>query len=82
MNKAQQGEGQLPHIATFAMAATVGNFTATAKALGLSQAAVSQRIQALEKALGASHPDVGPGNVSPADSLGHRLCQPNPAVHR
>ena len=45
---------QLPHLETFSKAAELSNFTAAAKALGLTQAAVSQRIQALEKALGRS----------------------------
>jgi DNA-binding transcriptional LysR family regulator len=43
---------QLPHLATFSKAAELANFTAAAKALGLTQAAVSQRIHALEKTLG------------------------------
>jgi DNA-binding transcriptional LysR family regulator len=44
--------GQLPHLETFSKAAELSSFTAAAKALGLTQASVSQRIQALEKALG------------------------------
>jgi DNA-binding transcriptional LysR family regulator len=40
---------QLPHLETFAKAAELNSFTAAARALGLTQAAVSQRIQALEK---------------------------------
>jgi DNA-binding transcriptional LysR family regulator len=46
--------GQLPHLETFAKAAELSCFTAAAKALGLTQAAVSQRVQALERALGTS----------------------------
>jgi DNA-binding transcriptional LysR family regulator len=42
---------QLPHLETFAKAAESSSFTAAARALGLTQAAVSQRIQALEKTL-------------------------------
>src|SRR2546427_7285224 len=42
---------QLPYLDTFAKAAELSNFTAAARALGLTQAAVSQRIQALEQAL-------------------------------
>jgi DNA-binding transcriptional LysR family regulator len=42
----------LPHLDTFRLAAEVLNFTATARALGITQAAVSQRIAALEQALG------------------------------
>jgi DNA-binding transcriptional LysR family regulator len=45
---------QLPHLETFARAAELNSFTATARALGLTQAAVSQRIQALEQSLGAA----------------------------
>lgn len=43
----------LPHLETFALAAELGGFTAAARALGLSQAAVSQRVQQLEAALAA-----------------------------
>ncbi len=42
---------QLPHLETFAKAAELSSFTAAARSLGLTQAAISQRIQALEKAL-------------------------------
>jgi DNA-binding transcriptional LysR family regulator len=42
---------QLPHLETFAKAAERSSFTAAGKALGLTQAAVSQRIQALERML-------------------------------
>ena len=42
----------LPHLETFSKAAELSSFTGAAKALGLTQAAVSQRIQALEKTLG------------------------------
>lgn len=41
----------LPHLETFALAAETGSFTAAARRLGLTQAAVSQRIAALEKEL-------------------------------
>ncbi len=41
----------LPHLETFIKAAELSSFTGAARALGLTQAAVSQRIQALEKAL-------------------------------
>jgi molybdate transport repressor ModE-like protein len=43
--------GPLPHLDTFAEAAERGSFTAAARELGLTQAAVSQRIQHLETAL-------------------------------
>lgn len=44
----------LPHLPTFTLAAELGNFTATARALRVSQAAISQRIQLLERLLGVS----------------------------
>ena len=43
--------GQLPHLDTFAKAAELSSFTGAAKALRLTQAAVSQRIHALEQTL-------------------------------
>jgi DNA-binding transcriptional LysR family regulator len=46
--------GQLPNLETFVRAAEVGSFTKTAHALALTQAAVSQRIQVLERDLNAS----------------------------
>lgn len=45
---------QLPYLDTFAKAAELSSFTAAARALGLTQAAVSQRVQALEQILGTS----------------------------
>jgi DNA-binding transcriptional LysR family regulator len=45
---------QLPHLETFAEAAERSSFTAAAQALGLTQAAVSQRIHLLEGVLGRS----------------------------
>jgi DNA-binding transcriptional LysR family regulator len=45
------GLPELPHLGTFARAAELGNFTAAAAELGVSQAAVSQRIAALERQL-------------------------------
>lgn len=51
MKDAKPEEVQLPYLETFSKAAELSNFTAAAKALALTQAAVSQRIQALEKAL-------------------------------
>jgi DNA-binding transcriptional LysR family regulator len=43
-----------PHLGTFSKAAELSSFTAAAKALGLTQAAVSQRIHSLEKTLDVS----------------------------
>lgn len=42
---------QIPHLETFVKAAELSSFTAAAKTLRLTQAAVSQRIQALEQHL-------------------------------
>src|SRR6516165_1053689 len=51
--KTRQSEGlQLPYLETFSKAADLSSFTGTAKALRLTQASVSQRVQALEMALG------------------------------
>jgi DNA-binding transcriptional LysR family regulator len=44
---------QLPHLETFAKAAELSS-TGAAKALRLTQASASQRVQALEKSLGTS----------------------------
>jgi LysR family glycine cleavage system transcriptional activator len=46
--------GPLPHLETFTQAAESSSFTAAAKALGLTQAAVSQRVQELEQVLGVA----------------------------
>src|SRR5262245_27978525 len=43
---------QLPHLETFAAAAETGSFTAAAHRLRVTQAAISQRIQALEQVVG------------------------------
>lgn len=51
MNADRTGDAQLPHLHTFSKAAELSSFTATAKVLRLTQAAVSQRIQALERTL-------------------------------
>ncbi len=42
---------ELPHLATFVVAAEQGSFTTAAAALGITQAAVSQRISILEREL-------------------------------
>ena len=44
----------LPHLETFVEAAERGSFTAAARILRVSQAAVSQRVHQLEKAIGVS----------------------------
>jgi DNA-binding transcriptional LysR family regulator len=45
-------EAQLPYLETFSKAAELSSFTGAAKVLRLTQASVSQRVQALERALG------------------------------
>lgn len=47
-------ELQLPYLATFSRAAELASFTGAAKMLGLTQAAVSQRIHALETTVGTA----------------------------
>lgn len=54
MKSAGVSDVQLPHLETFAQAAELSSFTAAAKALRLTQAAVSQRVQALEQVVGKS----------------------------
>jgi DNA-binding transcriptional LysR family regulator len=49
----QPDDLQLPNLETFSKAAELSSFTGAAKALRLTQASVSQRVQALEKTLGA-----------------------------
>jgi DNA-binding transcriptional LysR family regulator len=49
VDAAQSEDVQLPNLATFSKAAELSSFTGAAKALRLTQASVSQRIQALEK---------------------------------
>src|SRR5438552_18728390 len=52
MNTGQSEDLQLPYLETFSKAAELSSFTGAAKALRLTQASVSQRVQALEKTLG------------------------------
>ena len=47
-----RADNPLPHLDTFSAAAELSSFTAAAKAMGLTQSAISQRIQVLEKCLG------------------------------
>lgn len=63
---------ELPNLDTFAEAAERGSFTAAARTLGISQAAVSQRIQQLETALGVSLFQRESGRVTLTDH-GRRL---------
>ena len=55
---------QLPYLQTFSKAAELTSFTGAAKVLGLTQAAVSQRIQSLEQSLDTSLFDRRGGRVS------------------
>jgi DNA-binding transcriptional LysR family regulator len=48
----QPDELRLPYLETFSKAAELSSFTAAARAVRLTQAAVSQRVQALEETLG------------------------------
>jgi DNA-binding transcriptional LysR family regulator len=48
----QSDDLRLPYLETFSKAAELSNFTGAAKALRLTQASVSQRVQMLEKTLG------------------------------
>jgi DNA-binding transcriptional LysR family regulator len=75
---------QLPHLETFAQAAESGSFTATARHLGLTQAAVSQRIQALEQSVGVPLFERQSGHVALTEA-GHCLygyAQRILALHR
>jgi LysR family transcriptional regulator, low CO2-responsive transcriptional regulator len=65
---------ELPHLATFVRAAERGSFTATASELGVSQAAVSQRIAALEKELRVSLFDRRAGRIALTEA-GQRLYE-------
>jgi DNA-binding transcriptional LysR family regulator len=53
MNEAQT-ESRLPYLETFSKAAELSSFTGAAKALRLTQASVSQRVQSLEISLGTA----------------------------
>ena len=58
------GPAELPHLATFVRAAEEGSFTAAAAVLGVTQAAVSQRIAALEGELRLSLFDRRAGRIT------------------
>jgi DNA-binding transcriptional LysR family regulator len=63
---------EIPHLETFCKAAELLNFTAAAEALFLTQAAVSQRIKALEQDVGQSLFDRQSGRVYLSEA-GRRL---------
>ena len=65
---------ELPHLATFAAVAERGGFTATAADLGVTQAAVSQRIAALESELRVSLFDRRAGRIALTEA-GERLYE-------
>jgi DNA-binding transcriptional LysR family regulator len=65
---------QFPHLETFSRAAELSNFTGAAKALGLTQAAVSQRIQVLEASLGKTLFQRRGGSVVLTEA-GHQLYE-------
>jgi len=63
---------ELPHLGTFVKAAELGSFTATGAELGMTQAAVSQRIAVLEKELSVSLFDRRAGRIALTET-GRRL---------
>jgi DNA-binding transcriptional LysR family regulator len=66
------GLAELPHLSTFARAAERGSFTAAAAELGITQAAVSQRIASLEAELRVSLFDRRAGRIT-LNEAGQRL---------
>tara|TARA_R110002072_G_scaffold145460_1_gene292035 strand:+ start:192861 stop:193799 length:939 start_codon:yes stop_codon:yes gene_type:complete len=66
--------GPLPHLDTFSKAAELGSFTAAGRELGITQAAVSQRVQALERSLDVALFERKGGRVSLTES-GTRLYE-------
>ena len=64
----ERTDAQLSRLETFSMAAELGSFTGAAKALSLSQAAISQRIHALEQALGVPLFQRRGGRVLPTEA--------------
>jgi DNA-binding transcriptional LysR family regulator len=75
---------QLPHLETFVRAAESGSFTAAARSLGLTQAAISQRVQALEQTVGVPLFDRQAGHVAltEAGRCLHGYAQRILALHR
>ncbi len=67
-------QSPLPHLATFSKAAELSSFTAAAKELGMTQAAVSQRIHALEHELETALFERRGGRVFLSDA-GRRLYE-------
>src|SRR5262249_50504440 len=71
---AASGLAELPHLSTFVRVAEEGGFTAAASDLGLTQAAVSQRIAALERELRVSLFDRRAGRIFLTEA-GQRLYE-------
>jgi DNA-binding transcriptional LysR family regulator len=73
----------LPHLDTFSLAAETGSFTAAARQMDVTQAAVSQRIAALEKELKVSLFERCHGRVelTPAGRRLHEIAQQVQALH-
>jgi LysR family transcriptional regulator, low CO2-responsive transcriptional regulator len=71
-SRSASGLAELPHLATFVRAAEQGSFTAAAFDLGVTQAAVSQRIAVLEKELRVSLFNRRAGKISVTEA-GQRL---------
>jgi len=75
---------QLPYLDTFVRVADCNSFTVAAGQLGLTQAAVSQRIQALEKALDTSlfHRRKGRIEISASGESLYKFAQKILQLHR
>src|SRR5262245_50165983 len=84
MIASKSSDESLPYLETFLTAAGLSNFTEAGKALGLSQAAVSQRVQALEKALNTSLFERRGGRVflTPAGKSLHTYAERILVLHR
>jgi DNA-binding transcriptional LysR family regulator len=70
MDKPRPESSELPHLSTFVQAAEQGSFTAAAAILSITQAAVSQRIAALERELRVSLFDRRHGRISLTEAGG------------
>ena len=73
----------LPHLEVFCKAAELASFTKAAKALGMTQAAVSQHVRALEGELGVSlfHRRAGRVELSEAGKTLYGYAQRILALH-
>jgi DNA-binding transcriptional LysR family regulator len=74
------GFRELPHLATFATVAEQGSFTAAATMLGITQAAVSQRIATLEAELRMPLFDRRAGRIALTEA--GRLVRAAREIHR